>query len=154
MGTVETPSPPRPLSRSGIPAVGASNDMTIRPRPFHLAVYSDARDRGGAEMTLVQLLAGLPDDIRVSVVAVDENVGTYIGDHRPGAEVHLIDPIGSRRDLRAMRAHRRLFRSLDADLIQFNLTMGSSCQWAMLVTATMRGCKERVSTTLLPINQG
>jgi len=113
--------------------------MKVRPRPFHLAVYSDARDRGGAEMTLVQLLAGLPDDIAVSIVAVDESVGEYISDHRPGAAVHLIEPIESRRDVRAMRAHRRLFKSLDADLIQFNLSMGSSCQWAMMVTATMRG---------------
>ncbi len=117
--------------------MGASTDATVRPRPFHLAIYSDARNRGGAEMTLVQLLAGLPKDVTVSIVAVDEGVGSYIGDHRPGSTVHIIEPISRRSDLRGMRAHRRLFRSLGADLLQFNLTMGSSCQWAMLVAATM-----------------
>lgn len=110
-------------------------------RKFHLAVYSDARELGGAEVTLGLLLGGLPDQIRVSIVCVDDSVGRWLCDHRAGMTHQVVAPIERRSQLGRMREHRTVLRRLGADIIQFNLSMASSCQWAIAVALTVRGVK-------------
>ena len=102
-----------------------------------LVVYSDAEQRGGAEVTLTHLLAGLPEQIRVTVVGVDDDVVGWLAAQRDSDGV-VLAPIRSRRDLAAMRHHARTFRRLDADLVQFNLSMSSSCQWAAFMANLTR----------------
>jgi glycosyltransferase involved in cell wall biosynthesis len=110
-------------------------------RPFHLVVYSDAQQLGGAEVTLGLLLGGLPEQVRVSIVCVDDEVGRWLCGHRPGMTHVVVDPIESRSQFGRMRAHRRAFRELKGDIIQFNLSMASSCQWAIAVAVFMPGTK-------------
>lgn len=110
-----------------------------RQRPFHLVVYSDATQLGGAETTLGILLAGLPDHVRVSIVCVNEEVGRWLSGRRPGTTATVLEPISSRGQVREMLATRRALRRLRPDIVQFNLSMASSCQWAIAVAATIRG---------------
>lgn len=110
-------------------------------RPFHLVVYSDARARGGAEMTLAKLLAELPPEVRVSILGVDGAVVNWLADHREGTARHLIEPIVNRSDIAGMRAHRRAFAQLRPDIVQFNLTLMSSCQWAMAAALSVPGLR-------------
>src|SRR5690606_22214779 len=110
--------------RHGERGVGATEAPTPTPhviRPFHLAVYSDAAERGGAEMTLAQLIAGLPEQVRVTVVAIDDDVARFLAGERRGTRIELVEPIQSRGQLDRMWRHRRLFRRLRPDVIQFNL---------------------------------
>jgi glycosyltransferase involved in cell wall biosynthesis len=125
----------------GSSATGAAE----RVPAFHLVVYSDAQERGGAEMTLAQLLAGLPERVRVTIVAVNDDVAEFLSSHRPGTSVELTEPIESKADLRRMLTHRRLFRQLRPDVVQFNLSMVSSCQWAIAVALTLPEAKVLVT---------
>lgn len=106
---------------------------------FHLLIYTDAPFRGGAEMTLAHVLAELPPQIELSILGVEADVVEWLADHRPGAAVDTTPPIRDRTDFSAMRAHRRAFARADADIIQFNLGMMSSCQWAIAAALTLRG---------------
>ena len=108
---------------------------------FRLLIYTDAPFRGGAEMTLAHVLAGLPQQIDVTVLGVDADVVAWLADHRPGAATVTTAPIRDRTDLSAMRAHRRAFAAADADITQFNLGMMSSCQWAIAAALTLRGSR-------------
>ncbi len=108
-------------------------------RPFHLLVYSDAAVRGGAEVTLVALLSRLPRQVRVTVLGVESEVVDWIASHRSGTGTEVLPPISDRSDLAGMRAHRRAFRRLRPDIIQFNLSATWSCQWAMAVALSIPG---------------
>ena len=108
-----------------------------RPRPFHLGVYSDAGELGGAEMVLGRLLATLPEPIRVTLVATDAEVLAWLAQRRPGTATVHVQGVRDRADVAGMWRHRRLFRRLRPDVVQFNLSTGSSCQWAILAAATI-----------------
>lgn len=100
-------------------------------------VYSDAEQRGGAEVTLSHLLERLPSQVHVTVVGIDDDVVSWLAGQRAGDGV-VLPAIRSRQDLAPMRRHARTFRQLGADLVQFNLSMSSSCQWALFM-ATLTG---------------
>lgn len=110
-------------------------------RPFRLLVMSDAAAPGGAEMTLAHVLGGLPAEIDVWVMGIDDAVLDLLTAQRPGAARVLVDDIADRSDLASMRALRRRLVEISPDLIQFNLSMMSSLQWQMLVAHTVRGPK-------------
>ncbi len=114
-------------------------DAPLGVQPFHLLVYSDATVRGGAEMTLVAMLARLPEQIRVTVLGVESEVVEWIASHRPGSATEVLAPIANRSDVAGMRAHRRAFRRLRPDIIQFNLSATWSCQWAMAAALSIPG---------------
>lgn len=107
--------------------------------PFHLAVYSDSDVLGGAEVVLGRLLHALPDQIRVTVVGVDDDVVAWLRARRSGSSSMVLPAISGRTDLAGMARHRAMLGRLDADVIQFNLSTGSSCQWAMLAACTLPG---------------
>lgn len=106
---------------------------------FHLVVYSDAPARGGAEVNLSRVLGALPDGIRVTVVGVDDEVVDWLAAHRPGTARLVMPAIVDRRDVRGLLRHRAMFRRLRPDVLQFNLSTASSCQWAILAATTLRG---------------
>ena len=106
---------------------------------FRLAVYSDAPALGGAEVNLSRVLGALPDSIEVTVVGVDADVVDWLRSHRPRSRGMVLPAITGRDDLRGMWLHRAMFVRLDVDVVQFNLTTASSCQWAILAASTVPG---------------
>lgn len=104
---------------------------------MHLAVYTDAAERGGAESMLGNLLERLDPSWRVSVVGPDEQVVRWLAGRRRGSAPVVVDRIEGRSDLNHMVRHRRVLRSLDADVLHANLSTMSSCQWALAVAATV-----------------
>jgi glycosyltransferase involved in cell wall biosynthesis len=108
---------------------------------FHLAVYSDAPVLGGAEVNLSRVIAALPAHVGVTVVGVDESVLDWLVAHRPGSDPVQVEPITGRSDVAGIARHRQLFRELAADVVQFNLSAASSCQWAIAAAATVRGAR-------------
>ncbi len=106
---------------------------------FRLAVYSDAPTLGGAEVNLARVLGALPDAIEVTVVGVDDEVVAWLRGHRPASRGMVLPAITGREDVRGMWLHRAMFVRLDVDVVQFNLSTASSCQWAILAASTVPG---------------
>lgn len=110
------------------------------PEPrFRLAVYSDAPALGGAEVNLSRVLAALPESIEVTVVGVDADVVDWLRSHRPRSRGMVLPAITGRDDVRGMWLTRAMFVRLDVDVVQFNLTTASSCQWAILAASSVPG---------------
>ncbi len=106
---------------------------------FHLAVYSDAPTLGGAEVNLSRVLGALPASIRVTVVGVDREVVEWLRAHRPGTRAMVLPAITGKGDVAGMWLHRSMLVRLDAQVVQFNLSTASSCQWAILAASTVPG---------------
>ena len=126
-----------------------STARTTRPagdgsEPFHLVVYSDADRRGGAEVNLSRVLGALPEHIHVTVVGVDEDVVEWLAGHREGSARMVLPAIEGRRDVAGLLRHRAMFRRLRPDVLQFNLSSASSCQWAILAASTLPGLRRVV----------
>ena len=114
-----------------------STSNTGSLKPFHLVVYSDAEVRGGAEVNLSRVLSVLPEQIRVTLVAVNPEVLDWLAAHRPDTATVLLRGITNRTDIRGLLTHRSTFRKLRPDVLQFNLSSASSCQWAILAATTI-----------------
>jgi len=106
---------------------------------LHLVVYTDATHRGGAEVNLSRVLATLPTFLRVTVVGVDAEVVNWLCGFRPETDGVVLEAVRNRQDIGRMFAHRRAFRRLRPDVVQFNLSTASSCQWAIAAASTIAG---------------
>jgi glycosyltransferase involved in cell wall biosynthesis len=113
--------------------------MTVDVSQLHLVVYSDAPTLGGAEVNLSRVLAALPPGVRVTVMGVDADVVEWLRAHRPGTQGLVLPPITGRDDLAGLWRHRAMFVRLRADVVQFNLSTASSCQWAILAASSVPG---------------
>lgn len=107
--------------------------------PFRLAVYTEAATRGGAEVNLANVVGALPPQIDLHLIGPDAEVLGWIAGDRAGTSLHTIPPVRRRSDLAGMRAHRRLFGSIGADIVQFHLAMMPTAQWALLMAQTIPG---------------
>lgn len=103
--------------------------------------YTDATQIGGAESVAKNLLRELDERFAVTVVGTTAAVVADVAGVRPSATTIVLDPIRNRRDVTAMSAHRRCFAELRPDIFHFNLSDGSSCQYAMLAAQLVRGSR-------------
>jgi len=106
---------------------------------LHVAYYSDAVRRGGAEIALGTLLAHLDPDIETTIMGVDGDVVDWLATRRPSARTVLLPRVGGVRDVGAMRTHRRAIRTLRPDIFHANLTSLTSCRYPLAVAATLSG---------------
>ena len=106
---------------------------------MHLAVYTDAEERGGAEAAIGAFIERFSADVSVTVLGPDEGVVRWLASRRPGARYSVLPAARDRRDVAAMWQTRKAFRRLGADVIHFNLSSMSSCQWAILAAMTIPG---------------
>ena len=106
---------------------------------LHLGIYTDSTVFGGAESAISNFVARYPDDFAVTVMGPDDDLVRTIAAARPGTHYAVLPPIADRTDLAAMMATRRAFRRLEADVIHFNASTMSSCQWAILAAITIPG---------------
>ncbi len=108
---------------------------------MRLAIYTDAAERGGAESTMAMLLERFSDDIEVTVLGPNEELIRWLAARRAGARYEVTPSAHDRKQVREMFQTRRVFKRLGADLIHFNLSTMSSCQWPLLAAETIRGQK-------------
>lgn len=100
--------------------------MNPSDRPsLRVVAYTDARGRGGAEISLGHLLASLPEEVRPTVVGVDAGVVGWLAERRPGAESLLL-PDGAG----ALAAHLRAFRRHRPDVVHLNRCVPWACATA------------------------
>ena len=109
------------------------------PKRLHLAIYSDATETAGAEISVANLLGALDAAIDVTVVGVDRDVVAWIASARPGAAQEVVPAISNKRDVRGVLAHRRLIARLRPDVFQVGLTSLWAGQYPLLAASTVRG---------------
>lgn len=112
--------------------------MSRRSGRLNLAVYSDAEAPGGAEINLSRVLTALPEHVDVTIIGIDDEVVDWLQSGRPGSRAETLPAVRDRRDLRGLARHHAALRRLDADVLQFNLSSASSCQWPMFVASFLR----------------
>ena len=103
-----------------------------------VVVYTNSPYKGGAEITLGEVLAGLPERFDVTVAGVVPEVIEWLAGHRSSMKVELLPAISGRNDLGPMIAHARAFRRLSPDILHFNLGIVSASQWAIFI-AVLKG---------------
>lgn len=106
---------------------------------FLLGVYTDSAELGGAEMAIGNLLERLRADISVTVLGPDEEVVRWIAARRPGSRHSVLPRLERRTQVADMWRTRRALRALGADVLHFNLSTMSSCQWAIVAAMTLPG---------------
>jgi glycosyltransferase involved in cell wall biosynthesis len=98
---------------------------------LHLAVYSDALLYGGAEQSLGNLLAELPDDYEISILGVDPVVLDKIAVRRADARVVELPYVASKWHVGAIRKHVAAVRGLRPDVLHANLWTPWSGQYGI-----------------------
>lgn len=116
----------------------SSSLLMRRPR---IAFYSDASHLGGAEVVLAELVHGLTSEFRVSVLATRAAVLEHLTDGQAGIAAELLPPVRNKGDLAGLVRHRRVIERMGADVFHANLSMPTSCQYAILAASSVRGLK-------------
>lgn len=127
--------------------------MSARPageeRRLRLLVYTDNRDRGGADLSLSHLVAALDAEVDVAVLGVNRKIVDWVGRDRPQAETAVVLRPRSGHDWRSLRAHVRALRSFRPDVVHANLSSPWSCQYAIAAAALTR--RRIVAVYQLPV---
>lgn len=87
---------------------------------------------GGAEMAIGNLMERLRDGFEVTVLGPDQEILRWIAGRRPGSRYSVLPRLDRRTQVLDMWRTRQAFTRLGADIIHFNLSSMSSCQWAIL----------------------
>ena len=103
--------------------------------PLRLVLVSDALGRGGAEHSLGHLLAGLPDDVDVSVLGVDEGIVGWLAEQRPGVPAHVVD---------GLARTTALLRRLRPDVVHLNRCTPWACAAQTVAALAVPGARVTV----------
>lgn len=106
---------------------------------MRLLVVTDAGARGGAESVLGTFLEGFRDDIDVTVLGCTPDVVEWLASRRPGTQSVVLPEVRDRSDVRGMLRHRAAIVAARPDVVFFNLSTMSSCQWVMAAALTIPG---------------
>ena len=112
--------------------------MTERVRrATRVAVYTDAVEIGGAEISAGHLVTYLPPELGVTVVGVDADVVARVARGRPEAAVEVVTPPRGPTDVASLSAHARTLRRLAPDVLHLNLPSPWACQHALVAAAAV-----------------
>jgi glycosyltransferase involved in cell wall biosynthesis len=106
-------------------------------RAIRVAVYTDAVEIGGAEISAGHLVTHLPPEIGVTVMGVDAGVVDLVARGRPRAAVEIVRLPRGPTDVASLWAHARTLRRLRPDVVHLNLASPWSCQHALVATAAV-----------------
>ena len=107
--------------------------------PLHVALYTDATVRGGAEIATGYLIHALGPALTVTVVGTDPDIVRWLAGQRPGAHACVVPPITGKLDVRGMLATRRAIARLRPAVVHAVLPAMRSARWALLAASTVRG---------------
>jgi glycosyltransferase involved in cell wall biosynthesis len=103
-----------------------------------LVAYTDNVELGGADLSLMHLLARLDAGVEVAVLGVEPRIVERVASARPSAVVTVVPRPGSGHDLRSLRSHLAALRRLSPDVVHANLSSPWSCQYAIAAAALLR----------------
>ena len=127
------------VDRAPAPAPGAAASAVSQGlrRAIRVAVYTDAVEIGGAEISAGHLVTHLPPEIGVTVIGVDADVVGLVARGRPGAAVEIVRRPRRPTDVTSLWAHARTLRRLRPDVVHLNLASPWSCQHALVAAAAV-----------------
>jgi glycosyltransferase involved in cell wall biosynthesis len=128
-------------SRSGLARIGR--------RPLRVVLYTDARELGGAELSLAHLAASLDQQIDLCVLGIRASLVDRLVENRPSASRALVPPPRSGRDWRSLAAHLAALRSYPSDVVHANMASPWSCQYAVAAAGLLR--RRVVAVYQLPV---
>jgi glycosyltransferase involved in cell wall biosynthesis len=115
--------------------------MAARAPALHLALYTDAPIYGGAEVSLGNLLAELPEDYTVTVMGTQESVVRAVAARRPGTDVALVPHLRSKLHIPAILRHVRVLRRLRPQVLHANLWTPWTCRAGIFAGLVTPGVK-------------
>lgn len=116
-----------------------------------LVMFSGAIERGGAEISLRNLMAALDASFELIVMGVDASVCAWLAASRPGTRTMLVRPIRNKRSLSSFMAMRRAIAESRPDIFQANLRTIADAQYALTAALTIRGLRVvAVEQSLVP----
>ncbi len=113
-----------------------------------VGLYSDSAIIGGAERSLLHLLAAYAGPATLVVCSPAPELLAAAAVAAPEVEVHLVPPASSW--LATVRHHRSAFRSLDLDLLQVTLANPFASRPALLAGISLRVPTVAVEQLVLP----
>lgn len=108
------------------------------PSTRRVVVYTETTSRGGAEVSVRNLLGALSPAWEVVVTGIDAEVCQWLADARPGTDVVLLPPLRTKAELRSFFAHRKRLAELAPAVFHANLRTMSDARWALLSAASVR----------------
>jgi glycosyltransferase involved in cell wall biosynthesis len=101
--------------------------------------YTETTGRGGAEISLRNLIAALDPALDVAIMGADESVCAWIASARPGTDVILVEPPGHKFAFARFFALRREIARARPDVFHANLRTAADARYAVLAAMTIPG---------------
>jgi glycosyltransferase involved in cell wall biosynthesis len=101
--------------------------------PKRVVFYTDARELGGAERSLANLVASLSPQLEVTIMGVERRVVDEIAAGRRQARTQVLPFVTSRYDAPSVLAHAKALLAHRADVFHANLISPWSCQMAIFL---------------------
>jgi glycosyltransferase involved in cell wall biosynthesis len=105
---------------------------------LRLTTYTDTQDLGGADLSLMHLLARLEPEIDATVVGVAESIVDRIAAARPGTGTLVVPRPRNDHDWRNLASHVSALRALEPDVLHVSLASPWSCQYAIAAAGLVR----------------
>lgn len=105
---------------------------------MRLLAYTDNVERGGADLSMSHLLAGLDPSIEVSVLGVSPEIVKWVAASRPTSVPRIVPRPRSGHDVRSLRAHFSALREVAPDIVHVNLSSPWSCQYCIAAACLLR----------------
>jgi hypothetical protein len=103
-----------------------------------LVTYTDTKELGGADLSLMHLLGHLGPEIEAAVVGASRPIVDKIGAARPGTQTLVAPRPRNDHDWRSLAAHVSAMRTLRPDVLHVSLASPWSCQYAIGAAALVR----------------
>lgn len=110
-------------------------------RPLRVALYTDAKEIGGAERSLAHLTSALSPEIELSVLGVHSRVVEEVASGRSDATSMVLPFVRTRHDVPAIAAHLRALVRLRPDVFHANLISPWACQMAIFLALLVPGIR-------------
>jgi glycosyltransferase involved in cell wall biosynthesis len=103
-----------------------------------LVTYTDTKELGGADLSLMHLLGNLEPEIEAAVVGVTRPIVDRIAAARSGTQTVVVPRPRHDHDWRNLAAHASALRTLRPDVLHVSLASPWSCQYAIAAAALLR----------------
>jgi glycosyltransferase involved in cell wall biosynthesis len=101
--------------------------------------YTEATSRGGAEISLRNLITALEPDVSIAIMGVEASICAWLASARPGAEVILVRAPTHKLALGRLLAVRREIAHARPDVFHANLRTVADARYAVCAALTVPG---------------
>jgi glycosyltransferase involved in cell wall biosynthesis len=119
--------------------IGYAENVHVSLSGRRVLFYTEATSRGGAEISLRNLIAALEAEVDIAIMGVDASICAWIASARPAAEVILVRAPTHKLALGRLLTLRRQIARAKPDVFQANLRTVADARYAVLAALTVPG---------------